>query len=165
MEMCRESSAKRGFKKNYKKVDFTIPEETLQKILIVEEELRFSQEAQDMYTACGDDVDKINQVSISLQRRALAACGITDPRGLDVLHNIRVDYEFEDWLDTAVYIRTDKFLGIHDLSTGQPIPNYPQAFPTKVHHLDGTSVVLKSYIDSCLQGTDKYMVLISGSAS
>jgi hypothetical protein len=64
-----------------------------------------------------------------------------------VLHNIRVDYEFEDWLDIAVYIRTDKFLGTGKLQSGQPIPKSSPSRPNILHYLDGSEVALESYAD------------------
>lgn len=102
----------------------------------------------------------MREVTLSVQKRALADCGITDPRGLIVLHNIRTDYEWDEWMmDIPVYVRTDRFFDQNHLEIGMKCPD------AALHYLDGTEIKLSAYIEKAIGGTNKYMVLISGSAS
>ena len=128
--MTHSTSGKRGFNLFYKYTNYMIPRDVMMQILTKEDAYRFSEEYQQRYTDCGDDIDAIEAITFDIQSRALADCGITSPEGLTVLHNMRHDYADDtEMLNLAVYARHDHCFKsptapanvlIHDL-TGAPV--------------------------------------------
>lgn len=94
-----------------------------------------------MYDECGDDTDKIAKVTLDIQKKALAECGVTDPRGIIALHNMRHDYQGDnEVLNLAVYHRTDTCYNARRNRIGGSVPA-----SVKVHTLDGKPILLSEY--------------------
>ena len=105
-------------------------------VLKAEEGYRFSEEYQAKYTACGDDYEQYKAVTLELQRRALADCGIYDPESLDVLHNMRHDFaNDEEVLNLVVYHRTDTCFFTPTTPHDEPLYNLEGRLSPLFHHI------------------------------
>ena len=114
--MSHESSGKHGDRFYYSlPTDFRFDRAVLMILLKREEALRFSPETQRKYTECGDDCDKIAEVTLDLQKRVLTEWGVPAEHlseAMKALHNVRVDYQNDDEvLNISVYHRADHCFG------------------------------------------------------
>lgn len=76
-------------------VDLVIPKETLRKILIREDELRYSKEYLEKYDKAQQEksLGRIRDVTLEIQNQALKEFGYWDMRGITVLNNARHEYK------------------------------------------------------------------------
>jgi len=154
--MFHSTSGKIGFLPYEQYSDFYIDKELLKKILIREDELRYSEEYQNDLTI-NDDLTWIRNVTEKIQILALEENGITDPRGLVVLRNARFKYKTDPSMNKlTVYMRQDR-------STRGNLLNGCSAPNARLCTLDGKNISLFEYITS-LSG-NLPLILLAGSVT
>eukprot|EP01122_Echinamoeba_exundans_P008569 TRINITY_DN2864_c0_g1_i1.p1 TRINITY_DN2864_c0_g1~~TRINITY_DN2864_c0_g1_i1.p1 ORF type:complete len:158 (+),score=27.35 TRINITY_DN2864_c0_g1_i1:51-524(+) len=155
MGMTVSSSGKRGYKLYFGPTTTHIPRDDMMKILRTEDHYRFCQEYQDKYTACGDDLDKIAEVTKELQLRALRDYGYTQDDAIVALNNMRFNYENDDEVrNLAVYHRTDICFNWKGLRPRKTAPN------AKIYDLKGNQTTV---YDMFINSGKESMVLVAGS--
>jgi len=155
MGMYHSTSGKHGFNAYEQSCDYVIDKEQLKKILIREDELRYSEEYQNDLTL-NDDLTWIRDVTEKIQIQALAENGISDPRGLVVLRNARFKYKNDPTMNKlTVYMRQDRSTQVH-LFRGNDAPD------ARLSTLDGKEINLYEYIRSL---SNLPLVLLVGSVT
>lgn len=162
MGMTHSTSGKRGFELYGARSPQrpNVDRETMKMWLAVEEHLRFDSEWQNAYTAAGDDIDDLAEVTRQLQLEALRNCNRPEDTleaDLETLHRARHDFAGdEELLQTAVYHRTD-----HAFGTPGEIAPFMNT-DIELTRLDGTTFNLRDYyFDPSRQG--RALVLVGGS--
>jgi len=156
MGMYHSTSGKNGFFPYEQYCDYIIDQEVMKKILIREDELRYSEEYQNDLTI-NDDLTWIRNVTEKIQMRALEENGITDPRGLIVLRNARFKYRNDPSMNKlTVYMRQDRSTR-GNLYNGSPAPD------ARLCTLDGKNITLFEYIRSL--GGNLPLILLAGSVT
>jgi hypothetical protein len=158
MGMFHSTSGKSFYKPHYKPVvDFTIPKETLKKILIREDELRYSKEYLEKYDQAQQQksLGRIRDITTEIQNQALKEFGYWDMRGITVLNNARFEYKDDPEMNKlTVYMR-------YDHSTEGDIAQQKVAPDAALVTLTGQQTTLRSYLASL---TPKLpVVILSGS--
>jgi len=156
--MYHSTSGKSGFEAHAQWTNYEIDQDNLRKILIREDELRSSEEYQNLYTQ-NDSLQWFKEVTENLQMRALKENGITDVRGMTVLHNARFKYKDDPTMNNlTVYMRQDKSrrgsLRFNDLA--------PDA---NLCSLEGNNITLFEYMESLGERKQLPLVLLIGSVS
>jgi len=162
--MTHFTSGKRGHLLYREPTSYQFDRETLMKILRREDDLRLRDpEMQKLYTECGDDTDKIAEITNYIQEVVLLENGVQQrdmPEALRALRNMRIDYENDfEVLNLAIYHRVDKcFEG--DLTMGCTLD---QTYDSKLIGLDGKETSLFSYYKEVDPELTKPFVIFSGS--
>jgi len=140
MGMYHSTSGKLGFEPYFQVSSFDIEKEVLKRVLIKEDELRFSEKYQELYSQ--DDLHSLRNVTRMIQQEALASEGITNPEGMVVLNNARFVYQHDPEMNRlTVYMREDRSRK-GDLKKGFKIVD------ANLRALNGTSVTLLDYLSS-----------------
>jgi len=162
--MFHSTSGKEFYSPYRRSTNFNIDKETLRKILIREEELRFSREYLEGCDAAQEDKDlaKIRDLTVGIQRQVLEEFGIDWKKGLTVLNNVRYTYQDDPEMNKlTVYLRQDRStlgtLGGNLAETPDAALLTLQGEPTSLHQY------LKSLRSTAAEGEPRPVVILSGS--
>ncbi|KAL6074288.1 hypothetical protein QOT17_004319 [Balamuthia mandrillaris] len=146
-----------------------IPREQLINILKLEEQYRFSEEYQQMYTEAGDSLDRLEEITEELQRRALQENGIAIedheagkngqiPNALKAYRSIRGRLRHDEEISQlVVYMREDRSKR-GTLAKGDIAPD------AELLTLDGEETTLYSIMEQRVDNT-RPLVILAGSVS
>mmetsp|Transcript_10887 Transcript_10887/g.34685 ORF Transcript_10887/g.34685 Transcript_10887/m.34685 type:complete len:156 (+) Transcript_10887:14-481(+) len=155
MGMYHSTSGKEGFDLRFTPTEYEIPRETLISVLKREDELRFSAQVQERYSA-SDALEHIRDVTVELQKQALREHGIDEDHGLVVLQNARFQYKDDpEFNGLTVYFRLDTSRRGF-LMPGMVAPD------AELYTLDGDKTSLSSFF---AREPSKPLVIFAGSAS
>ena len=156
--MLHRSSGKYGFRLFRERSVIEIDQETLKKILVYEDELRFSEKYQDLYTQ-DDALEYHQRITTELQVEALAKFGYSR-EALSTLQGARDRYKYDSEMNTLTcYMRTDHCTRGH-MFAGMPLPD------VHLETINGDGITLHRYMQQSGCGVnDRPLVLMGGSLS